>query len=784
MATFDISRVAFDPRKHYSSVRMQQGRVLTDDDYNEGRRIEDEIQRRTQTNVIGAYGSPDDGFKIVDLVNNVPNFNFGIHNGTLYLGGIRWKLEKMLVSLNTVETFETFLNQRDWLTLDPTAFPTPKPSDLPGGVRYDLVYLHAWQQPICAVEDSALFEVALGGPDTTTRLRNMRRVEIFANSGSSECAISWQKLRSTWLDNHLGKVNREYERIANIKLSVGFTGGQPDEDLCSPSIAGGYLGAENQAIRVQLTAPDKLTWGYDNASPLYRVKIDPNGKVVTMKTLPKDQYHWPMTGQVIEILVCSAALPNDERIAAQSGFISRVAGSYNPDTQTFTMEDPLPTSFGNGWLPAVDYVYLRVWNRDTDLTSPKEVPFTEGTPVTLGNTGLQITLSKWTTDRDLEAVPEDYWVIAARPETPDVIVPWELREGVRPMGVRNFFAPLAIIEWTIAGNDVQGKIIHDCRRRFRPLTEQECCCTFTVGDGISSKGDFQSIQEAIDSLPAEGGKICILSGIHETNAVIHGLRKVHISGCGEQTIVRSPEDNDKPIFLIENSQKIKLDNMTLFTLNGIAILVHDLPDPKLLPSEGITLRDNRILAFIHAIRVEVQADISGDNNVKILYNQIGMYDKPKGDVAIFSLADGVLIEQNRIVKIAAPKPEDDPDNPRPDSPDDPFDPCEALKKTYEKNERFRHIIFVSFGYVANYVPGGVVQENNALGGIQIGGGSERVIILRNEIFGGKGNGITLGHEQKAAHDEPKFLDILVRPQYSKQYYPGDGIIRNRYNPSS
>src|SRR5688572_16645805 len=209
---------------------------------------------------------------------------------------------------------------------------------------------------------------------------------------------------------------------------------------------------------------------------------------------------------------------------------------------------------------------MRVWNRGTDLTSPKEIPFVEDAPVTLGNTGLEIIFSKWRTDRAIEPVAEDYWVIAARPETPDVIVPWELKEGMRPMGVRRFFAPLAIIEWTLNGGVVQGKILHDCRRPFRPLTEQECCCTFTVGDGISSNGDYQSIQQAVDNLPAEGGKICVLAGIHEANVIIRGRKKIHVSGCGEQTIVRSSERSNAPIFLVENSQRIKLDNMTLFTL--------------------------------------------------------------------------------------------------------------------------------------------------------------------------------------------------------------------------
>jgi hypothetical protein len=32
MGKQDISRVAFDSKKHYATVRMQQGRVIVDDD--------------------------------------------------------------------------------------------------------------------------------------------------------------------------------------------------------------------------------------------------------------------------------------------------------------------------------------------------------------------------------------------------------------------------------------------------------------------------------------------------------------------------------------------------------------------------------------------------------------------------------------------------------------------------------------------------------------------------------------------------------------------------------
>ena len=56
----DISRETFDVAKHYSGVRMQQGRVQTDADWNEQEALQ---RRRTQIearDVIGRCGAPED----------------------------------------------------------------------------------------------------------------------------------------------------------------------------------------------------------------------------------------------------------------------------------------------------------------------------------------------------------------------------------------------------------------------------------------------------------------------------------------------------------------------------------------------------------------------------------------------------------------------------------------------------------------------------------------------------------------------------------------------------
>ena len=781
MGTFDISRINFTAAKHYSSVRMQQGRVLTDDDWNENERIEDYDERNSLVDIIGPYGSPDNGFKIEPIPGflsliDTGKINFLIKAGTLYLGGLRLELE----------ADEKYRLQKDWLLQPPTSDLVPVFNETE---RYDLVYIEAWQQPVSAVEDSSLFEQALGGPDTTTRVKNMRRVRLATGVGTCSCADAWSKLIADWKNTqHLGLINDSFEREPDTKLTVSFTNTGLPDDLCSPAIAGGYLGAENQAIRVQIIDGTNFNWGFDNASPYYRISLVEGQNKFMMLTEPKDQYHWPTSNQVVEILPWSAVLPNGEKVAEEMGHLTKVSASYDPDNGTFTIVDPLPVGFGEEWKLRGDinppaFFYLHVWNRGSDLATSARIPITAGN-IPLGNTGLQISFSG--TDR----VPNDYWVIAARPTDPNAVkpnrvVPWDLESGAFHHGVKRFFAPLAIIHWTHpAGAAVSGEIVHDCRKKFHPLSEQECCCTFTVGDGKRSHGDFDSIQEAVESLPGDGGKICVLPGEHFADVSIIGKRQVRISGCGDQSIVMPGKQRPKgPVFLIQNSQRIQIDQLTIAAFDAIAIEVKDSIDSKMF-TEQVMIRDNRILAGIYGIKIGLKEDVPGnntpaidninmmgnanrgDNAIGIIYNMIGIIDKVNtenvsiGKEAIFSIADGVLIERNRIVVVPDTRGSD-PDDPRdPGDPNDgdPFDPCpKPPAGTLRPGLSIRYQIYRLLRYIGLYHPTGVSEKvYRATGGIKIGGTSERVHIKANEIIGGSGNGITLGHldeENKIATDK-------------------------------
>src|SRR5215510_10604833 len=62
MSSKDISRLLFQPRKHYAAARLQQGRSLLDSDYNEGAALDGEEWRRAVLDAVGPRGTPDEGF--------------------------------------------------------------------------------------------------------------------------------------------------------------------------------------------------------------------------------------------------------------------------------------------------------------------------------------------------------------------------------------------------------------------------------------------------------------------------------------------------------------------------------------------------------------------------------------------------------------------------------------------------------------------------------------------------------------------------------------------------
>lgn len=478
----DRARVSYDPGQHYRSVVMQQGRVTLEADFNEELAIAGEELRKETLDVVGPCGTPDNGYLVTPLAK--PAFDFSISPGAMYVGGLRVTTPEPMPGPGPLQ----YSNQQEWLDNadDPDWVDIAASGFAPNN---EFVYLFLREQEVSAVEDSDLKDVALGGPDTAQRTRLIQHIVRLADG--STCAAGLAAAQKTWTAEGL-KFNTATMGLHSLAtLQVGFSPTGPAPDVCNPQAQGGYLGADNQLIRVQISGKDsqtgnpKFVWGFDDASFLYRLDLDPNNKTLLhLQSRPVDASHQPQANQAVEALRSAAELSNGEYVASLSGVVLTLDKAYNPDTQMITLPAPmtqLPEEFYHP--PQTPRAFVRVWEQ--------ELIFTPGTAAPLGNTGLQVTLQA----PGNVFHTGDYWLFAVRPSTPQQVYPERyLNQGQPPDGPRMWACPLGVITW----NGQTGTLSEDCRNPFNNLVDlskrQEGCCTITVRpQDLTGKTTLQSI---------------------------------------------------------------------------------------------------------------------------------------------------------------------------------------------------------------------------------------------------------------------------------------------------
>src|SRR5262249_529346 len=133
--------------------------------------------------IIGPCGTPDDGFEISFPNSSPPGdpFDFAISPGTMYVGGERAVFPESATDQSAIQY--SYYNQPHWLQPDP-----PASTGSPGASAQEAISLRIFEQEVSAVEDPDLRDVALGGPDTSQRIRLMRRVERVPGSSCSAAA--------------------------------------------------------------------------------------------------------------------------------------------------------------------------------------------------------------------------------------------------------------------------------------------------------------------------------------------------------------------------------------------------------------------------------------------------------------------------------------------------------------------------------------------------------------------------------------------------------------------
>jgi len=686
----DFSEWEFDSHRNEIGVLHQQGRGLLDQDWNAATVIAAMQRQIMGQDAIGASvaaipAARKDSFKVTQADVDADGVSITLNPGRVWIEGfvIRW---------------------RDWPVLPqpatylepPLHSPAVDVSSIAAGVR-DAVILEVWPESLNAFQDPLqLLEPALGGVDTTERAKLYHRLRLLRLEAGDECGNLEDKLRDDF--SNKGKLTVSAEEIT-------VTGD------CPVDAGGGYTGFEHYLMRVEIAAAvggaASFKWSRFNGGLVGRgIKSATEDKVAITAN---DQMinHCGLTGFYLEAL-----LENPETGVWEVEFSADASLSADSELDLANIVGTWPGGDGNE-------AFFRLWDGLEPIS---------GFPVdpnpNLLTLGLRLQFETPAADNS-NYTPGDFWTFPVRAAGAvgfDADEAWP--DASAPQGVNYMRVPLAILNWdaalptTISAPDQ----IHDCRHIFQPLAQLDSCCSYTVGDGMVSHGDFDSIQDAINALPIAGGEICVLDGTYRENLTVN-RDNVSIHGCGTRTHLIA--DSNSPAIHIENAKQICISSMQVTAHDdGVGIFI----SAGEILCEHIKLKELRInAASLSAIQVDAARFVT------ICDNSILMQDVPSAFHAVFVTADDVLIEHNEIVVTASP----------------------------------REILNTNLAAGIDLTGSAVVTTGR--GGLHLGGTSERVQVIDNLIQGGISNGISLGTVE----------EIFSTGEFSG---PRIGWVTNRFDP--
>jgi Family of unknown function (DUF6519)/Abnormal spindle-like microcephaly-assoc'd, ASPM-SPD-2-Hydin len=367
-----------------------------------------------------------------------------------------------------LQRITTYATQLDY----PSAPPVPASGT-------SLVYLDVWERNITSLEDPHIQEIALGGPDTATRMKTVWQVKLVdvSSAGNVVCATP---------DSEITPWEQIIQPSAGL-LTNGIVQSSSSGPCClTPNT--GYTGMENQLYRVEIHQPGPIgtatfKWSRDDASIATSVTaINPTANStgastsqLTVLNTGRDAVLSFSPGDWIEI--------TDDylELDGSAGELHQIdTNGVDPTRQTITLQTPVSAAFLSRFNSSADY-HTRIckWDQSgnvfqsdnttvwTDLNASAagdiEVP-PAGTSLILEN-GITVSFDVTSPGGSFRA--GDYWTFAAR--TADGSI--EQLAQVQPLGIRHHYCRLGIINFGIAGSPSIPWIISDCRRVFPPLAD-------------------------------------------------------------------------------------------------------------------------------------------------------------------------------------------------------------------------------------------------------------------------------------------------------------------------
>jgi Family of unknown function (DUF6519) len=478
----DLSRQTFDPEKRYSGVLMQQGRVLLDSEWNEQQEIHQHRAESGAGDVIGPSGTP------IDEDGKATGFEITAQDGKLYIGEGHIYVDGVLC-VNDSE---------DPIPYDGQPNP-PNPDDLTrwmdsestepesGDLKLGLVYLDVWERHITHLDDGRIREVALGGPDTTTRKQSVWQVkvmEIAPEQDDIELLTKYAELRAKSELNEsegeeLSKVSPRAVKILGSlckkgEESLDTLGEPPTGKLrartkepsgttgpCQVPPGGGYERLENQLYRIEMhrrgnLATARFKWSRDNGCLATGIEdVDVGKKEITVKDTGRDEFLSFANGQWVEVV--------DDHTELQGRYrqLLQIDKPVDHARRVITVRQTPP---------AIDpelHPKLRRWDQNGEANENglklEKQELEDGIEVEFGSG---------------EYRAGDYWLIPARTATGDIEWPRVDPEdpdsdpvAQSPHGVRHRFCALALVAAAQDESEDQLSVLHDCRNLFPPLTK-------------------------------------------------------------------------------------------------------------------------------------------------------------------------------------------------------------------------------------------------------------------------------------------------------------------------
>ncbi len=571
----DYTRFTDDPRRRFSSVLMQQGRVQLDADWNEAVEIVQRSVRMLALDTFGRVGLPllttPDAFLIGFLPGPPPDLS--IEAGRLYVDGI-------LAELFPDETV-SYLAQ--------PFLPDPPPLPAAGGA---VVYLDVWRREVTWVEEPRLLDVALGGVDTTTRTQTVWQVRVEARDGAA-CGVAVGAPPSA------GRLSTE-----------AIAPPTPDDPCILPPLAG-YRGLENRLYRVEIHTGGALgtarfKWSRDNGSivsPVRDVAVAGGETTLTVDRIGRD----PVLRFRIDDWV---TVTDDHReLHGEPGEMARVI-DIDEARGELVLDRALPAAGGRAFGAtandlAARHTRVQRWDETaaTNTIDADGLIVTAAGPIDLED-GIRVRF-------DVEPAGGafrvgDYWVFAAR--TADASV--EILQQAPPRGIVHHYVQLA----AVTGLGTTTPQVSDCRPRPQDGTDC-CCCLVTVGAREEQRADFTDLAGAIAALPnlapdeSRHVIVCLLEGDHELRGPVVVRRpRVTIRGCGWGTRLLPREG---PALVLEGPEQVLEDVWILAEQKAALVevlgaekriercrLEHQGSEPALRAqkAEDLVIRRNLILA--------------------------------------------------------------------------------------------------------------------------------------------------------------------------------------------